>query len=151
MGEHEKRLREAPASPVAYRYWKDKFASWEYSDVALTFPAVPAGTQMEQLYSRDALAQIEAVAAALAVERAEMRRDLDAARAESARLAGERGVLAGLLEQAGATLADVAERLAFACGEKAEDAPSAVARRLAARIDAALGPATDDLLTGEGR
>ena len=36
--------------PVAWRYWKDKFACWEYSDVPLEFPAVPAGTKMEPLY-----------------------------------------------------------------------------------------------------
>jgi hypothetical protein len=40
---------EAP-QPVAYRYWKDKFACWEYSDKPLEFPAVPAGTAMEPLY-----------------------------------------------------------------------------------------------------
>jgi hypothetical protein len=38
------------AKPVAYRYWKDKFACWEYSDTPLEFPAVPAGTVMEPLY-----------------------------------------------------------------------------------------------------
>jgi hypothetical protein len=37
--------------PVAWRYWKDKFACWEYSDVPLEFPAVPAGTKMEPLYA----------------------------------------------------------------------------------------------------
>ncbi len=36
--------------PVAWRYWKDKFACWEYSDVKLEFPAVPADTQMHPLY-----------------------------------------------------------------------------------------------------
>lgn len=37
--------------PVAWRYWKDKFACWEYSDTPLVFPAVPAGTKMEPLYA----------------------------------------------------------------------------------------------------
>lgn len=37
--------------PVAYRYWKDKFSCWEYSDTPLTFPAVPAGTGMKPLYA----------------------------------------------------------------------------------------------------
>ena len=37
-------------TPVAWRYWKDKFGCWEYSDVPLEFPAVPAGTKMEALY-----------------------------------------------------------------------------------------------------
>ncbi len=37
-------------SPVAWRYWKDKFGCWEYSDFHLKFPAVPAGTKMEPLY-----------------------------------------------------------------------------------------------------
>ena len=36
--------------PAAWRYWKDKFGCWEYSDVLLKFPAVPAGTKMEPLY-----------------------------------------------------------------------------------------------------
>jgi hypothetical protein len=39
-----------PRQPVAWRYWKEKFACWEYSDVPLEFPAVPAGTKMEPLY-----------------------------------------------------------------------------------------------------
>jgi len=42
--------RSAQAEPVAWRYWKEKFACWEYSDVPLEFPAVPAGTKMEPLY-----------------------------------------------------------------------------------------------------
>lgn len=37
-------------TPVAWRYWKDKFGCWGYSDVPLEFPAVPAGTKMEALY-----------------------------------------------------------------------------------------------------
>jgi hypothetical protein len=37
------------AQPVAWRYWKDKFACGEYSDVPLEFPAVPAGTKMHPL------------------------------------------------------------------------------------------------------
>ncbi len=41
---------DGPKEPVAYRYWKDKFACWEYSDTPLEFPAVPAGTVMEPLY-----------------------------------------------------------------------------------------------------
>ena len=36
--------------PVAWRYWKDKFQCWEYSDVPLEYPAVPAGTKMQALY-----------------------------------------------------------------------------------------------------
>lgn len=43
----DERLR---PKPVAWRYWKDKFQCWEYSDVPLEFPAVPAGTKMEPLY-----------------------------------------------------------------------------------------------------
>lgn len=41
---------EQTRTPVAWRYWKDKFCCWEYSDVPLEFPAVPAGTKMEPLY-----------------------------------------------------------------------------------------------------
>lgn len=41
---------EQTRTPVAWRYWKDKFGCWEYSDVPLEFPAVPAGTKMEPLY-----------------------------------------------------------------------------------------------------
>jgi hypothetical protein len=36
--------------PAAWRYWKDKFACYEYSDTRLSFPAVPAGTMMFPLY-----------------------------------------------------------------------------------------------------
>ena len=36
--------------PVAWRYWKQKWNCWEYSDTKLEFPAVPAGTKMEPLY-----------------------------------------------------------------------------------------------------
>lgn len=41
---------EQTRAPVAWRYWKDKFGCWEYSDVPLEFPEVPAGTKMEALY-----------------------------------------------------------------------------------------------------
>ena len=50
LGTHPPR-REWGQTPVAYRYWKDKFACWEYSDVPLEFPAVPAGTEMEPLFT----------------------------------------------------------------------------------------------------
>ncbi len=45
------RLAEPVAEPVAWRYWKDKFACWEYSDMRVEFPAVPAGTEMHPLYT----------------------------------------------------------------------------------------------------
>ena len=47
MHQEDERMR---PKPVAWRYWKDKFGCWEYSDVPLEFPAVPAGTKMEPLY-----------------------------------------------------------------------------------------------------
>lgn len=37
-------------TPVAWRYWKDKFACWEYTEQDLAFPAVPAGTVLHPLY-----------------------------------------------------------------------------------------------------
>lgn len=39
--------------PAAWRYWKDKFACWEYSDVRLIFPDVPAGTVMHPVFTED--------------------------------------------------------------------------------------------------
>ena len=45
------RVTEPAQEPVAWRYWKDKFACWEYSDTRLEFPAVPAGTKMYPLYA----------------------------------------------------------------------------------------------------
>ena len=51
LGTHPPRREWEQAEPVAYRYWKDKFACWEYSDVPLEFPAVPAGVEMEPLYT----------------------------------------------------------------------------------------------------
>ena len=45
------RLAEPEPEPVAWRYWKDKFACWEYSDMRVEFPAVPAGTEMHPLYT----------------------------------------------------------------------------------------------------
>ncbi len=47
-----------PAKPTAYRYFIDKFACWGYSEDDLIFPAVPAGTKLEPLYSREAIAPI---------------------------------------------------------------------------------------------
>lgn len=41
---------EPTQKPVAWRYWKDKFACWEYSDTRLESPAVPAGTKMVPLF-----------------------------------------------------------------------------------------------------
>jgi hypothetical protein len=64
---------EPPVRPQAWRYWKAKFGCWEYSDTALEFPAVPAGTKLHPLYDRNAVAQLEATAASLAVERADLR------------------------------------------------------------------------------
>ena len=46
---HQEDERMRP-KPVAWRYWKDKFQCWEYSDVPLEYPAVPAGTKMQALY-----------------------------------------------------------------------------------------------------
>ena len=69
---------EPTVRPQAWRYWKDKFACWEYSDVPLKFPAVPAGTKMEPLYDRQTVAQLEATAAALAIDRADLRAALAA-------------------------------------------------------------------------
>jgi hypothetical protein len=64
---------EPSVRPQAWRYWKDKFGCWEYSDTELKFPAVPAGTKLHPLYDRNAVAQLEATAAALAIERADLR------------------------------------------------------------------------------
>lgn len=41
--------RRLPMKLVAWRYWKDKFGCWEYSDTPIEFPAVPAGTKLEAL------------------------------------------------------------------------------------------------------
>lgn len=68
---------------------------------------------------------------------------LSAEHAELARLRGERAVLDGLLRSAHATLYTLRD-------EDSEDGGAAL-RALLARIDAALGPATEDLLTGEGQ
>lgn len=40
-----------PQEPVAWRYWSTKWHSWEYSDAPPVFPAVPAGTKVEPLYT----------------------------------------------------------------------------------------------------
>jgi hypothetical protein len=58
--------------PVAWRYWKDKFGCWEYSDTKLEFPAVPAGTTMHPL--------VEPHAAALAEQSAQEAHRVDAER-----------------------------------------------------------------------
>ena len=69
---------EPTVRPQAWRYWKDKFACWEYSDTKLEFPAVPAGTEMHPLYDRQTVAQLEATSAALAIDRADLRAALAA-------------------------------------------------------------------------
>lgn len=132
MNEHEKRLRDAlPILPM-----RAEIADLLFDLDAARSESVVLRHQLAEM-TRDRDAEQQGRGMFLADLR-KAQRELAGARAESARLAGERAVLAGLLKRASKALEQAASDN---WTQEAQDTVEA--------IDAALGPAADDLLTGE--